>query len=312
MLSLISVLGTTATGKSHLGLDLAEALRSNIISADSKQVFRDTLVLSAGQLPEEFRLDIDGPIPNYHKDSLKVFGIGNVVDPSTEWSMGEFVDLVRDAVTNYYLDTIILVGGTGLYHRRLSEFLEGKSPQVPPNPEIRAKAEVMSAVELQEWLRSLSPKELDSMNQSDRSNPRRLVRRIENLLSKPAESKDPLPHQHLKIGLELDDDKIEGLIRERIEQRFEGSLKEVASLYTKYGKLILKAQIADTVGFKSLVDHLDGLLDKEQAVEDWFVEERQLLKQQSTWYQTEPDVHWFRADKSDLFATVKRTIDHWL
>ena len=201
--TIYSVVGPTASGKTEKALALVDELLTNnchpklvsgslsdiegvnLISVDSRQVYRGLEITTGADVPSEFTPSVDRVFPypffKHQTKPINLHGIG-VVDVTSEWSVSHFLDLATQIIdwSIKHNWAVILVGGTGLYHRQLRWLLEGKElVDVPPNKEIREKAEKMSVRQLQDWLKELDEVRFAKMNRSDRNNPRRLVRAIE-------------------------------------------------------------------------------------------------------------------------------------
>lgn len=182
-----AVVGPTATGKTVRALEIAAEMLIggkvagvDLISVDSRQVYQGLEVLTGADVPEGFER-ISTQCNNYFAncdDSIRLYGV-SIIKPSDEWSVAHFLQYARNIMIDSWHGRRlpILVGGTGLYHQKL--FAQDKRLQVPPNDEVRKRAEQMSVGDLQEWLGEVDHERLAMMNQSDRGNKRRLVRAIE-------------------------------------------------------------------------------------------------------------------------------------
>ncbi len=198
--TIYAVVGPTASGKTERALELVEELLRdrrwkiedgrdvvgvNLISVDSRQVYQGLEITTGADVPVEFKFFRNTNFPysffKHKTKSINLHGV-SIIDVTDEWSVSHFLAMATQIIgwSVKHNWAVILVGGTGLYHRQLQWLLEGKElVDVPPNKEIREKAEKMSVRQLQDWLRRLDESRLADMNRSDRNNPRRLVRAIE-------------------------------------------------------------------------------------------------------------------------------------
>ncbi len=187
MKKILVVCGPTATGKTSLALSLAEKLNGELVSADSRQVYKKLDIGTGKDIPQdaEWRL-AKFPISNFQfpigfwktKNQIKIWCY-DLVEPTEEFSVGQYIKIV-----NTIIDDIekrgkvpILVGGTGLYIQGVTEGIA--TALIPKNEKLRRRLEKKSVEKLFEMLAKLSPTKAVSLNTSDKKNPRRLIRAIE-------------------------------------------------------------------------------------------------------------------------------------
>ncbi|MBI3924899.1 MAG: tRNA (adenosine(37)-N6)-dimethylallyltransferase MiaA [Armatimonadetes bacterium] len=279
----VAVMGTTATGKSDLGLWLAERFGGEIVSADSAQVYRG--------------LDIGTAKPSLEERALVPHHGIDVVDPDQEFSLADFQRLASRAVEEIHSHgkPAFLVGGTGLYVRGL---LEGyRLAQAPPDPDLRRQLGCLSLSELVDRLGEL---DLVALERVDRKNPRRVMRAIEICLT----DRGPLPesggredpgYRALKLGLRMSRERLNARIDLRAERMVqEGLLEEVRRLVEKGYRPHL--QRLKLIGYPEMLDVLEGRLTLRQAVEELKKNTRRFSKRQMTWLRSERDLHWIDLD----------------
>lgn len=305
MHKLISIVGPTATGKTNLALTVAEKIGlSNftgvdIISADSRQVYKGLEIISGADIPEGFELDATGSF--FEKDKVCLFGL-SMLDPDKEWSVGQFQEWAQKIIEESWQNSRlpIVVGGTGLYHKQLWQ--EDQRLQVPPNVEVRERAENLSLEELQNWLKELDEQTFELMNHSDQLNPRRLVRKIELLIAEENEevsvaSKDQLDFHHIVVGLTDELETLEHKIGLRVEERFKaGAIQELEKIVVSFPDQ--KLPIFSSTGVKPLLGYMSEQIDKETCLEMWWRQERQYAKRQLTWWKKQEGVKWFAVSSS--------------
>src|SRR3990172_2929291 len=193
MKKLLVICGPTATGKTSLALQLANLLASGpkgsgpvgeLVSADSRQVYRGMDIGTGKDLPKKARFKItdlrfkDNTIGYYEIEGVRIWGY-DLVEPTEEFSVSKYIE-----TAGYVIDDIwrrgklpILVGGTGLYIKGVVDGIS--TANIPKSLSLRMQYKEKSVDELGEILGSIDPFKLASMNASDRKNPRRLVRAIE-------------------------------------------------------------------------------------------------------------------------------------
>ncbi|MBD3250088.1 MAG: hypothetical protein GF381_00735 [Candidatus Pacebacteria bacterium] len=315
--TLVSILGTTATGKTSLALKLAVDLIDKkvvsgvkLISADSRQVYQGLKITSGADIPSEFSCQASNQQParpnydyfSHQKLPIELHGV-SIIQPNQDWSLTYFRNLaltqIKQAWKQNWLP--IIVGGTGLYHHHLLN----NDPElyVKPNSTIRSQAASKSLAELQTWLNQVDSDKLAQMNHSDQHNPRRLIRAIEVSLA----MRDPCPRiknrpqlekpaSYLQFVLDLPERPLHQKIRKRVEERLEnGALKEVKALL----KLNLKptSQAMTTTGVPEIVAYLESSRQEKnraKLISAWTQTELQYAKRQKTWFKkAAADAPWF-------------------
>ncbi|HEX7017325.1 MAG TPA: tRNA (adenosine(37)-N6)-dimethylallyltransferase MiaA [Patescibacteria group bacterium] len=290
MLKILSIVGPTATGKTSFALWLAEKLVTDqrvagvdLISADSRQVYQELPIISGADIPMDLH------------PKIKIYGVA-IIGVEDDWSVAHFrqfaLPLIEKSLAEGRLP--IIVGGTGLYHRHL--FNPELDDQPGPDLQLRKELADKSVVELQTVLGQLSPSRLEAMNDSDRHNPRRLVRAIEQARhdgDRPTTNIDTIPvdFEQLTIGLTDTLENIEQKIKLRVEERWQqGAIEEVKNLKEK---AISDFPALTSTGVKEILQYLDGQLTEEQTKTAWALREFQYAKRQLTWWKKEPEIHWY-------------------
>jgi tRNA dimethylallyltransferase len=216
MNKILVVCGPTATGKTALAVHLAKKFSGELVSADSRQVYRGMDLITGKE-------KADVPIWLY-----------DVVDPDEEFSVSHWVKLAGRAVADIQKRNKlpIVVGGTGLYIHALLNPLE--TVNIPPDSKLRAQLSMISKEKLQKKLQMVAPNVWKKLNISDSNNPRRLIRKIEI-----AKSKIPTKTQtdHLLIGLKAPLVELDKRIDARMNQRKKkGIEREIAGLLSVYDR----------------------------------------------------------------------------
>lgn len=283
---LIVLTGPTAVGKTKLSIALAKAVGGEIISADSMQVYKSMDIGSAKIRPEEM-----GGIPHYLVD---------VLEPSEEFHIVKFQQMAKEAMEKIYANghIPILVGGTGFYIQAIVKDIDFTKNE--ENTEIRAKWEQFAkdhgAEALHEELGKVDPKSAETI---PAGNVKRVVRALEfyelsgspisehNEEQKAKESPYQFAYFVLNDHRELLYERIEKRIDEMLE---EGLIDEVKGLKERgFTKDMVSMQ---GLGYKEILDYLDGNLTLEEAVYILKRDTRHFAKRQLTWFRREPEVSW--------------------
>ncbi|MCX8677858.1 tRNA (adenosine(37)-N6)-dimethylallyltransferase MiaA [Apibacter sp. B3924] len=277
-----SIVGPTGIGKTALSIELAKNLKTEIISCDSRQFYKELKIGTAAPSSEELSL-----VPHHFIGNLSI---------AQDYSVGDFEkDALRkiNELFNKY-DQLIMVGGSGLYEKAVNEGLDNF-------PDIDTKVREDLMVEIQEKGLSYLQEELkkndpEYYSQVDYNNPQRVMRALEIFrgTGKPYSSfrKNLVEKRNftsVKIGLTASRDLIYDRINKRVDLMMEkGLLEEVISLQSYRHKNALQ-----TVGYKELFDYLDGNSSLEFSVSEIKKNSRRYAKRQLTWYRRDESVNWF-------------------
>ncbi|WP_414473682.1 tRNA (adenosine(37)-N6)-dimethylallyltransferase MiaA [Microvirga sp. M2] len=292
----VLIAGPTASGKSALGIKLAQALGGVVINADSMQVYRDLRAITARPAPEE---EAEAPHRLYgHVDAAVNFSVGRYV--------ADAVGVLRD-VRGHTLP--IFVGGTGLYFKALTEGLS----DIPPVPEavrdeVRRESEGLETPELHRLLAERDPETARTLRPSDRLRVQRALE-IFAATGRPLVSfhgaRQPGPLDGVPVvKLFLAPEREE--LRRRIDRRFlammeQGALEEVRALGARNLDPMLPAMRAH--GVPGLLAHLRGEIPLDEAVARGQGDTRRYAKRQFTWFRHQlPDWRWAAPDEG--FAAV--------
>ena len=295
---IISIVGATATGKTALALELAAALleqkifkQVHLLSADSRQVYVGLENLTGADVTPNFvaskSANFSHPFFQNQDQNIFLHGV-SIIEPNQEWSAAHFRQLFQEIASQLSEKALlVVVGGTGFYQKQLAT--PAASLGVPQNQTLRQKLETLSAAQLQIQLQLIDPNKLTAMNNSDRHNPRRLVRAIELSdikQSTPAPTKTANPH-HPIFYLQIDKLEREAKIKARVEQRFAAAHQEVASLLQQKTTSSLAAT---STGFHELTQLIRGETDRTTCQKLWQLAEIQYAKRQDTWWKKQQDL----------------------
>ncbi|OGD68348.1 tRNA (adenosine(37)-N6)-dimethylallyltransferase MiaA [Candidatus Campbellbacteria bacterium RIFCSPLOWO2_01_FULL_34_15] len=295
---IIVVLGPTASGKSDLAVELAKKFNGEIISADSRQVYKG-LDIGSGKITKKEMKNI----PHYLLD---------VVSPKSVFTIAQFKKntdkIIRDILKKR--KTPIIAGGTGFYIQSIVDNIV--LPEVKPNLKLRKELEKKSVDELAKILKKMDKNRAEEI---DLKNPRRLIRAIEiatelGKVPKLSTNSNPVAvggeYDVLQIGIKTDDD----ILKERIAKRFEkrvkaGIVKEAEDLH-KNG-LSWKRMKEIGLAHKYISLHLQGKMTKDEMIENSIREEWQYAKRQKTWFKRDKRIECFGLEeKNKIFAKTKK------
>lgn len=308
---ILVILGPTSTGKTDLALKIARKINGEIISCDSRQVYRG-LDIGTGKMPG-MDVTLEKGRGFWRMDKINVF-MYDVVDPKTRFDVKKYADLANTVLKQIQdkKKTPIIVGGTGLY---LKALLQGLSNlDVPINQKLRRSLEKLSVFELQEKLKSISVKKFQSLNESDNKNPRRLLRAIEIALNKDSlknSSKSrSLEADILKVGLYANRQILNQRIDERVEKRInQGMIKEAQLLLKKGLPLGRMRELGLEYGV--LAEFLEGKISQQELIQILKLKIHQYAKRQMTYFKLDSEIVWFDIQEEDYLEKVEKLILDW-
>lgn len=289
---LIVIAGTNASGKSGLGVELASRYGGEVVSADSRQVFRG-LDLGSGKItPQEMR-----GVPHHLID---------VCQPGNFFSMADFQRLAYAAIDGIQARGKLpfLVGGTGLYVDAVAEGYELSDRA--PDLALRAELETHTTPELYQMLQEKLPgTEIDPRNRN------RVMRALERLAADDYHPGKRQPrYEVLKLGVSWDRETLKQRIDERLERRLrDGMVQEVQGLLDAgvSREFLMKLGLE----YRYLTRYLDGELTYEQMVLELGNAIKKFAKRQVTWFKKDPAIHWLDM-RADPAAQAAALIDRFL
>lgn len=296
--------GATASGKSEIALLLAGQLGGEIISVDSMQVYRGLDVGTAKPGPAERQR-----VPHHLID---VVGLNEPFDAA------QFVRLANNVVREIQQHgrLPILCGGTGLYFKA---FLEGLGDAPPADAALRAKLE---AAQLPDLLRELEQRDPVTFEKIDRQNPRRIIRALEviRLTGKPFSAQrstwspaSEIPNSQPAnfFGLLREPSDLHTRINVRVELMFQRGLVEEVKALLRQGLAENKTAL-QAIGYRQIVEHLNGERSLSETVELVKIRTRQFAKRQMTWFRRQTQLQWINCQPQDTSETIAaRIIDAW-
>ncbi len=301
---LVAIVGPTAVGKTALSLELAERFRGEIVSADSRIIYKGLDIGTDKPSPEE-----RARVPHHLVD---------VTTPDRPLSLAEYMRMAYAAIDDILARGRIpfLVGGTGQY---VWAVLEGwQVPEVPPDETLRRRLEEEAREKGPETLyRRLQALDPDAAALMDPKNVRRIIRALEVIERtgrrfSEQRRKVPPPYDVLIIGLTRPREELYRRIDERIERMLErGLVEEVKALLDAGYDPSLPALTG--IGYRQIVDYLQGRVTLEEAVQAIRKATRRYVRHQYNWFRLEdPRIHWFDLSRPDAREHVFRLIKQWL
>jgi len=273
---IIVICGPTATGKSDLAVNLAKKFDGEIISADSRQVYKGLDIGSGKITPEEMQ-----GVPHYLLD---------VISPKKYFSVSSYAKLAHQKISEILEKNKlpIIVGGTGFYIDAIAQGLI--LPDVPPNPELRKKLQKLMIEKLQKKLKEMDPVRYAKI---DIKNPMRLIRSIEIALAlgkNPALKKAP-KYETLYIGLDLPDEKLREKIEKRLIQRLEDGMTDEGKKLHEAGLSFLRMKSLG-LEYRYLAYYLQGAMTLERITDELKSKIWQYAKRQRTWFRRNKKINW--------------------
>ena len=286
---LVAIVGPTGAGKSQLALQLAQAFVGEIVSADSRQIYRYMDIGTAKPDPEEISL-----VPHH---------LINIVNPGEDFSLAQYQPLAYQAIRNIQKRNKLpfLVGGSGLY---VQAVLEGwKMPQVPPDPELRYNlTRIATNAGADELYRELMRVDPVAAQKIDRHNLRRVIRALEvqkktNTPFSQLQRKEAPPFNTFIIGLTLDRTELYRRIDQRVDEMIrQGLVAEVEKL-VKMG-YDFKLPAMSSIGYRQIGQFLKGELALESAVKQIKSETHRFVRHQYAWFKLKDErIKWFDVQK---------------
>ena len=284
-MTVIVIVGPTAVGKTAAAIRLARQLNTKIISADSRQCFRELNIGVAKPSPQELTT-----VPHYFIDSHSI---------REEVNAAVFEKLALQWTEEIFKTSpwVVMVGGTGLYIKAFTEGLD----DIPPADEsiryhIQQQYELQGIAWLQEEIKKYDP---EFFEKGEILNPQRLMRALEvrlttgqSILSFRSREPKTRPFQIQTIGIQLPKEQLHERIHHRVDQMIkEGLLEEVRSLLPFRDHNALQ-----TVGYRELFEYLDGKCTLDSAITNIKTNTRQYAKRQLTWFRRNLSTQWIGPD----------------
>ena len=273
MNKVIAIVGPTASGKTKLAIEMAKNLGTEIISADSRLVYKGFDIGTAKPIKEEQQM-----VKHHMID---------VVEPEYDFSVADFADEARKiiSVLHAHSKVPIVAGGTGLYFRILLENYD--------MPHLRADLEKLSNEELFAMLKEVDSISAEKIHQNNRV---RVIRALEVslLAGNPFSSIKGIKNNEYEVEWVFPELESREVLYDRINKRVdamisEGLIEETKDLLVKHGKI---KNLVNTIGYQEIIEFLDNKISLEEAVEKIKQNTRRYAKRQLTWFRRNPNLHF--------------------
>jgi tRNA dimethylallyltransferase len=299
----ILLLGATAVGKTKLSIGLAKAIGAEIVSVDSRLLYKG--------------MDIGTAKPSLAQRSEVKHHLIDVAHPTERWSLQRYLDATKRAIKEIHVaeKVPLLVGGTGQYFAAL---VEGWQP--PPktdDPDFRKRlrnlAESAGGEVLHDRLMEIDP---ETAARVDARNIRRVIRALEihhitGVIPSMQRKKQPPDYSILKLGLRREREELYERIDKRIDSMIaSGWIEEVNGLLQQ--GVDLNSSALSAIGYRQIAEHLQGEYDLETSIQDIQRLTRQFVRRQDNWFRRlEPEIHWFTPN-GDTLVEMTDLVQRWL
>lgn len=271
----IAIAGPTASGKTKMAIDLAKKIGGEIVSADSRLVYKGFDIAAAKPTMDERE-----GIPHYMID---------IAEPEYDYSAGDYYEEAKKVIEDIFKrgKTPIVAGGTGLYFKILLENYD--LPRVEANPQLRAELDKRKTEDLLDEIKLL---DITAYERLKNSNKRRIVRALEvmKILNRPFSEVSTLKEPEYEVEWLCPEMESREWLYDRINKRVDlmveqGIIDETKYLLKKHGRI---KNFVETIGYKEILSYLDGQLSLEEALDKLKQHSRNYAKRQLTWFRRNP------------------------
>lgn len=308
------ITGQTATGKTKAALELALKTNGILINCDARQIYQKLDIITGKDIQEKNFIEVEqkdqfsiGYYRLLYKEKNVPIWLYDIVKPDQAFSAYEYSDCALTVIKKILADnrTPIIVGGSYFY---LAHLLYGvQTDTIQPNWQLRKSLEHKTVSELQNEVEKLNNSVFANLNESDRANPHRLMRKIEILQARP--NIELTPHHYrfnLREQLNIPElnvsiqgmcfkstEELETAIEQRVKERLEmGALTEIEQLQAEGYKETDPG--LQTIGYQQLWKYLQGKMSMDEARTEWILREKQYAKRQLTFMKKDPNIRWLR------------------
>lgn len=283
------ICGPTATGKSGLAIALAEYLNTVILSADSRQVYKE--------------FDIGTAKPTVQERQQVAHYLIDICEPTDNCTLAQYQEQANQLIQHFHQQgkTPLLVGGTGLYIQAVTEGLI--IPRVAPQVELRSQLAQLAQTQLYAYLQQVDPVSAQRIHANDQVRTLRAleVYYVTGIPLSQQQGRNPPSYPICKIGLESE--QLTHRIQQRTLQMLEkGWLAEVEFLLKQYGDDL---PLLKTLGYAEMKQHIAGETSLEEAIQLTVLHTRQFAKRQRTWFRADAEITWLNGDDAQLLEKLQ-------
>lgn len=316
MKKLLVICGPTATGKTELAIKLAKKLNGEIVSADSRQVYKGLDIGTGKDLPHGAKLKYlwIKKFGYYENKGIKIWGY-DLADPRHSFSVSQYLKFAERIIVDIEKrgKLPIVVGGTGLYIKGIVDGIP--TAEIPNSRLLRKSLESKTTDQLFEMLAQIDSIKAGYMNSSDKKNPRRLIRAIEvatwkvshgdkNILTKKNDT------DVLQVGLSAGSAYLNEKIEKRVTMRFREKLKEeIAGLLKNH--VDWDMQSMTSMGYRQWKDFFEGKKSEVEVINLWQSEEKKYVKRQMVWFMKDKRIIWFDVESDKYAENVEKFVEKW-
>jgi tRNA dimethylallyltransferase len=287
---IVVIVGPTASGKTSLSIEVAKRFNGEVISADSRQVYRG-MDLGSGKVTAEEM----GSVPHHLLD---------VADPREVYTADQFkkdaTKAIEDIISREKLP--IIAGGTFFY----IDLLLGRisAPEVAPNPELRETLEKESLEKLFAQLQEKDPRRAETIDPHNKVRLVRALEIVEALGSVPEEKPEKL-YDVLTIGIDIPQEELHRNIHVRIVERIqEGMIEEVERLHAEG---VSWERLEDLgLEYRYIAQYLQGKISRSEMLETLESETRKFARRQMTWLKRDESIRWYKKNDSQVFIEIEK------
>lgn len=309
-MKVLVIFGPTATGKTDLALKIAKKINGEIISADSRQVYRE-LDIGTGKLSKNLT---EGHIVKKYKnywvvDGIKIYGF-DLVDPEENFSAADFINFTQNKIKLIYNShkIPIIAGGTGFYIKSLIN--RPQTFKIKSDDQLRLKLQNYSKIELFNKLEKIDSQKANSLNNSDKNNPRRLVRAIEIALSKNKKAIKTKPdNQYLILGLTAKNDFLYNKVDDWLDFRLKNGLLSEVNVLKK--KVSSKWLISLGLEYRWVTRLLNKEISDSVAVSRLKGDIHKLVRNQKNWFHQFPKIKLFDINEPNWRDKLEKAVTLW-
>ncbi|MFZ1322955.1 MAG: tRNA (adenosine(37)-N6)-dimethylallyltransferase MiaA [Ignavibacteria bacterium] len=304
MKKVLAIVGPTASGKTSLSLEVAEKLSGEIISADSRQVYKNIPVATAQPSKDDLKR-----VKHYFINELEL---------SEEFSAGQFGIKGREIISNIFDrgKLPVITGGSGLYIRSLIDGLfeiDSKSDEI--REKLYSDIEKHGEEYLYNELKNIDP---DTFEKIPKGKHRRVIRALEvyyatgKKMSDLQNEKPEINFQTVQIGLMYDRKILYERINSRVDEMLSNGLIDEVKKLLESGYHYKNNYSVDTVGIKEVIKYLEGEYDLEYMKDQIKQNSRRYAKRQLTWFRNDKRIHWINMEKCSIDVATINIIKNFI